>query len=37
MDKACSMNVEKMNVYWLLVGKPEGNKTFKRAKTSVGG
>jgi hypothetical protein len=32
MDKACSMNVEKRNVYRILVGKPEGQRALERPR-----
>jgi hypothetical protein len=37
MDRACSMNGEKMNAYRILLGKPEGKRPVGRTKTEFGG
>jgi hypothetical protein len=38
MGRACTTNLEKMNIYRILVGKPEGRiEITKKAKTYGGG
>jgi predicted small integral membrane protein len=32
MGRACSMNMEKRNAYWLLVGKAEGKRSLGRPR-----
>jgi hypothetical protein len=35
MDRSCSMHGEKKNAYWVLLGKPEGNRLLGRPRRKL--